>query len=688
MSKRQDLALILDAAVLLDKPAGWTLSCWPATPVDTVRPAIADLVQHFATAGSSLLVAGQGNAEDQIAAACRRLRVEGKTLAELGFQVVPLQSENGCKDVAAIRSWGKLDELCLAVVLDTAPDRLANISRSDHVVGIPPPSQKEAEQEMVNSAKAATHSLPRLGVSLHFLRAFKRTCMDSLADPAAATTADVCMEIVKPAILSAAAASDSTAIQRHHSGMPINLSFANLVQRGLVPQMLQQPKDNHVDVVDMVGNATHFVSHAWSYRFLDLMDALEIDIGALYGGDEKRTCFFWLDMFVVPQARPVTPPLAWWATTFFTAIASLEHFVLVAFKWSAPRCVTRCWCLWEIYAAVRMGKTQNEGKLHIIMPQSERQSFSKQLLVDVHGVQKAVLRVDASQAEAWNPADKAMIFEAIRSHTFNGVASFDGLNAIIKHLLQSWISRCGSAICDDESIDKVEAASLRHAVALIRHQRTEYTLAEEQFRLALAAREMHLGKNADDTLETLYRLACTLRKDSTKLEDAKQLLQRVSSTESASEETRRRSQKILAEMVMESGDVAQAASLLRELVAFYSSKFPGEQRSIQLAAKNGELRQLFHCEKLLGTALRELGQVDEAVALHEAMVRDWSVLDGESHDNALAGRSELAKTLSAKGRNAEARQMMEGVVQARVREDGEEHKKTKAARKLLESLPA
>ena len=116
----------------------------------------------------------------------------------------------------------------------------------------------------------------------------------------------------------------------------------------------------------------------------------EREIGETYG-DDKR-CFFWLDLFVVPQATQVTPPLAWWATAFFHAIAFEPYFVIVAFEWDAPRCFTRCWCLWEIYAAIRAGRSVRDGTLRIALPNSQHEAFESKLLDDVHEVQKVVLR--------------------------------------------------------------------------------------------------------------------------------------------------------------------------------------------------------------------------------------------------------------------------------------------------------
>ena len=107
-----------------------------------------------------------------------------------------------------------------------------------------------------------------------------------------------------------------------------------------------------------------------------------------------------------------------------------------------------------------------------------------------------MLRVDAARAEARSTRDRDMIFAAIKAHTFDGIASFDGLNAVIKRLLQGWIAARGKAICDDSNnVANLRTGSLRHAVALIAHQQTDYLMANEQFRLAVAVRSEVLGES-------------------------------------------------------------------------------------------------------------------------------------------------------------------------------------------------
>ena len=51
-----------------------------------------------------------------------------------------------------------------------------------------------------------------------------------------------------------------------------------------------------------VGRPTHFLSHAWLYRILDVAGALEAFVSSLPAGSRERT-FFWFDCFSLDQVR-------------------------------------------------------------------------------------------------------------------------------------------------------------------------------------------------------------------------------------------------------------------------------------------------------------------------------------------------------------------------------------------------
>ena len=88
----------------------------------------------------------------------------------------------------------------------------------------------------------------------------------------------------------------------------------------------------------------------------------------------------------------------------------------------------------------------------------------------------------------------------------------------------------------------------------------------------------------------------------------------------------------------------------------------GETREAELRNGNGGLRQLFHCEQLLGVGLRKMGCAADALPLHRSVARDWAALDGDAHDNALTAQYELAQTLHSLGQAREAISIMRSIV--------------------------
>jgi len=691
-----------------------------------IRPSISKAIKKLITENSDctlLLTSDSSSTKERTEAMCQQLRVGGVTLSKLGFRVVPLDVLKR-RSVASIRQWAGLDDLCLCIFASHASAKY-KISGSDHIVSVPmfehaaavnllhsrqqPKTssrlreQWEAgEKKMVDSIFSATYVQPRLGVSLTFIRAFSKHHMKKLGNEQP-TTDDVCEKIIK----------------QEWSNLDPMLSFAQLVQQGKIPHMTS----------DMVGYATHFVSHAWQYQFARTVNTLECKYGHSRNRnstaenttdvtdvtdateDDGSTQYFWIDVFSVPQnyASSVIPPSAWWATTFFHSISSIPNFVLVWYTWESPLCCQRAWCLWEIYAALHSGRNLIDNTLAIIMPKDQFQLYKDTLInKDIHVVSQKVMEIDVASAGAWPKAAKEMIMKQIRTHQFGDFGSgFDGLNGTLKNMLYDWVVYSGKVICDEmdemgpptswtSSNDAIQRGTLCHSVAKISHQRTKYDDAEKAFRMAVAIREEWLGKADPVTMESNQRLACTIIKnpDHESQDEGIKLFSKVYACNNVSHYNKLRAQKMIGRALLNKGQVAEGVQILRECLFAMNIELLGVEgkadqqriRTKQLKAKNGRLRSLFHLEKLLGTGLRMLGEHQEALKLHEQMSHGWLQLDGKTHDNNLAAVSELAQTLHALGRTEEAYKKMEVVVKTRKMEDGTTHQKTKTAMALLKKL--
>jgi hypothetical protein len=71
-----------------------------------------------------------------------------------------------------------------------------------------------------------------------------------------------------------------------------------------------------------VGKPTAFLSHAWVYRFRNLVDAVQAYVESLPEGSDED--FFWFDCFSLDQHAQSSQGSEWWSTTFMQAIDAIH----------------------------------------------------------------------------------------------------------------------------------------------------------------------------------------------------------------------------------------------------------------------------------------------------------------------------------------------------------------------------
>ena len=99
----------------------------------------------------------------------------------------------------------------------------------------------------------------------------------------------------------------------------------------------------------LVGRPTHFVSHAHTYKALELVEALRNFARTLPPGEAERI-FFWIDGFSIDEHQGFYGDKgehnsAQWATTFKDAVEKMGNTVMVLAPWDHPVVLTRMWCL-------------------------------------------------------------------------------------------------------------------------------------------------------------------------------------------------------------------------------------------------------------------------------------------------------------------------------------------------------
>jgi hypothetical protein len=104
--------------------------------------------------------------------------------------------------------------------------------------------------------------------------------------------------------------------------------------------------------VDVVGRASWFISHAWKYKFLDVMEAVGIFLEGEYGEDAMIDVVIWFDLFSNSQYGCVDRPYEWWKTTFLNAVKELGNVLMIMEPYDDPITLTRAWCVFEVYACI------------------------------------------------------------------------------------------------------------------------------------------------------------------------------------------------------------------------------------------------------------------------------------------------------------------------------------------------
>jgi hypothetical protein len=120
------------------------------------------------------------------------------------------------------------------------------------------------------------------------------------------------------------------------------LTTTDVCQKYLMPMTVDN-KESYIDYlrrherVSEFGIASVFISHAWKFVFLDVLDALENHF------NKDPDIVLWFDLFGNNQHSAPDLDFTWWSTTFKSAIAQFGHTVLILAPWSDPVPLTRAW---------------------------------------------------------------------------------------------------------------------------------------------------------------------------------------------------------------------------------------------------------------------------------------------------------------------------------------------------------
>jgi hypothetical protein len=156
-----------------------------------------------------------------------------------------------------------------------------------------------------------------------------------------------------------------------------------------------------------VRKANVFVSHAWKYKFLDVVDALKSHFNA---SEEMDSVVIWFDLFSNNQNSTEDIPFEWWCGTFHHSIKRIGRTVAVFLPWENPIPLTRVWCLWGIFISQK-----TKVRFEIAMSPHEEIRLIDMISRDPDVFNTMLSNIDVEKSDAFKPSDKENIFHVTRS---------------------------------------------------------------------------------------------------------------------------------------------------------------------------------------------------------------------------------------------------------------------------------
>jgi tetratricopeptide (TPR) repeat protein len=404
-----------------------------------------------------------------------------------------------------------------------------------------------------------------------------------------------------------------------------------------------------------VGRANAFISHVYSERFLDVVEAIAAWEARQPAG--APPVFYYFDLLVVNQhgqSAAVASDVLW---REFTGSVRAIGRTLVVLTLDAARKgpLTRAWCVAEIAAGLQgagAGGGGGAATFEIIMTPNERSRFVKELTRNFDNIVQRTCTVDLERAHAWH-GDECLE---------NGV-------------------------CRDVAAGRVAACSDDRELVLA-HVRREISFADVNQRVIARMREFMVGEaravlkdipGADERTGSLLQFyLARLLQDCGRLAEAEALLRETAEVwrheHGAESEWTLSAISTLANALKAQGKLDEAEPLYREALAT-SRRTLGDAHKSTLNSINN-----------LGGLLQDQGKLGEAEPLYrEALAAKRRTL-GDAHPDTLSSVSYLGSLLHTQGKLNEAEPLCREALAAKRRTLGDAHPSTLISTNNLGSL--
>lgn len=193
------------------------------------------------------------------------------------------------------------------------------------------------------------------------------------------------------------------------------------------------------DTSMLCGQSMAMVSHAWSYKFVDLVSILttyEAKHGS--GGSSSLRMYFFLDAFCLNQHLLSSLKMSAQQSsasqqkvydmllqTLTNSIVCPGNMVMVLDPWFSPSSLQRCWCLYELYVA-----HQSKSVVTLAFDEDAGVEYLAAHGANPNIVEEIVAAVDVETAQATNEEDRTFILTRIKERI-----GADAFNSLVRHKL-------------------------------------------------------------------------------------------------------------------------------------------------------------------------------------------------------------------------------------------------------------
>jgi tetratricopeptide (TPR) repeat protein len=278
-------------------------------------------------------------------------------------------------------------------------------------------------------------------------------------------------------------------------------STADVCNKIVVPMTIQTKQSLCIqlqnDNSNRVGKPTWFISHAWQYAFLDVVEAITLCFKNIYG-ENKDEVVIWFDLFSNSQHDTTLKPFEWWESTFLTTIKNIGNVMMILLPWDNPITLTRAWCVFELFACQR-----SNSRFEVAMTEFESKRFLRMMGRNEGTFYDMLGRLKSENCISNVPSDKENIFNAIGKLS----GGFAEIDSILFRVLEKWmISAIQKKV--NETIENKQSYSFwQQALALLHIRQGKYDIAEVLLRDCIDINKVALGLDHPSTLASMNDLA-------------------------------------------------------------------------------------------------------------------------------------------------------------------------------------